>query len=154
MTVDHCFECQRPAEYRHHVVPRSMGGEKTVPLCGPCHGKVHDKKFMSISSLTRKAMQHMKEQGQYTGGKVPYGFHLVDGELVEHEGEQKNIRIIRKYRESGMTLRKIAEVLAEQGRKSRTNQVFNPASIMRVVESRAGKPFHHTAIARILRDDL
>lgn len=36
-----CFECGKPAEHRHHVVPRSLGGTKTIPLCTPCHRKVH-----------------------------------------------------------------------------------------------------------------
>ena len=36
-----CFECQMPANVQHHVVPWSLGGRNTVPLCRPCHGKVH-----------------------------------------------------------------------------------------------------------------
>ena len=85
-----------------------------------------------IGERTSQAMQHMKAEGQYTGGKVPYGYHLVDGELVAHEGEQKVIQVIRKYRDRGMSLRKIAEVLKAKG-----------------IESRAGRPFHHQAVARI-----
>jgi len=27
----------------------------------------------------------MKAQGQYTGGKPPHGFQLINGELIEHE---------------------------------------------------------------------
>ena len=37
-----CFECGAPATERHHVVPASLGGTKTIPLCGECHAKVHD----------------------------------------------------------------------------------------------------------------
>jgi hypothetical protein len=36
-----CFECGQPAEHNHHVVPRVMGGTRTVPLCAGCHAKVH-----------------------------------------------------------------------------------------------------------------
>lgn len=36
-----CFECGKPAEHRHHVVPRSKGGKRTVPLCHDCHDLVH-----------------------------------------------------------------------------------------------------------------
>lgn len=36
-----CFECEKPSEHDHHVVPRVFGGTKTVPLCKECHGKAH-----------------------------------------------------------------------------------------------------------------
>lgn len=36
-----CFDCGSPADHAHHVVPRSLGGTKTVPLCNPCHRLVH-----------------------------------------------------------------------------------------------------------------
>ena len=32
MSMSRCFECDVPAECDHHVVPRSMGGTKTVPF--------------------------------------------------------------------------------------------------------------------------
>ncbi len=38
---DICFDCGAPAVERHHVVPRSLGGKNTVPLCVECHSKVH-----------------------------------------------------------------------------------------------------------------
>ena len=33
MSIKCCFECDMPAEHDHHVVPQSIGGTKTVPLC-------------------------------------------------------------------------------------------------------------------------
>lgn len=40
-----CFECDQPADHQHHVIPRSRGGTRTVPLCAGCHGLVHDRMF-------------------------------------------------------------------------------------------------------------
>ena len=77
-------------------------------------------------------MQHMRSQNRYTGGKVPYGFQLVDGDLVPYEAEQKVLQLVRKYRDKGVSLRKIADTLGRQG-----------------IKSRAGKPFHHQAVARL-----
>lgn len=37
-----CFECGAVAEEYHHVIPKSLGGKLTIPLCSVCHGKVHD----------------------------------------------------------------------------------------------------------------
>jgi 5-methylcytosine-specific restriction endonuclease McrA len=28
-----CFECGSPASHHHHVIPHSLGGTQTVPLC-------------------------------------------------------------------------------------------------------------------------
>lgn len=38
---DKCFECGCPSDEAHHVIPRSYGGTKTIPLCNECHGKIH-----------------------------------------------------------------------------------------------------------------
>ncbi len=38
---DQCFECGRPTEEWHHVVPASRGGRKILPLCGECHKLSH-----------------------------------------------------------------------------------------------------------------
>ena len=85
-----------------------------------------------IGERTSAAMQYMKAQGQYTGGKPPYGFQVVNGELIENEAEQSVLALVRKYRNKGLSLRKIAETLADKG-----------------VNSRAGKPIHFQAIARM-----
>jgi DNA invertase Pin-like site-specific DNA recombinase len=86
-----------------------------------------------IGERTSAAMQHMKAEGQYTGGPSPYGFMRNQaGDLVEHEGEQAILSLVQEYRSKGLSLRQIANVLAEQG-----------------IRSRAGKPFHHQAVARL-----
>ena len=36
-----CIECNKPAQEQHHVIPKSLGGNATVPLCNGCHAKVH-----------------------------------------------------------------------------------------------------------------
>ncbi len=39
--MNKCFECDNIATENHHVIPQSMGGKRTVPLCPKCHGLVH-----------------------------------------------------------------------------------------------------------------
>jgi len=50
-----CFECgATDGLQQHHVVPRSRGGTKTIPLCGECHGKAHHRdKNMASPELTK-----------------------------------------------------------------------------------------------------
>ena len=53
MSKSKCFECgDNIAIHQHHVVPKSIGGKNTIPLCEKCHSLVHGKD-MKISYLTR-----------------------------------------------------------------------------------------------------
>ena len=59
------FECGAPATERHHIVPASLGGTKTVPLCGICHAKIHDvdgKRRTRIAELTKAALDAKKAE--------------------------------------------------------------------------------------------
>jgi len=62
-----CFECGNPAECQHHVVPKSLGGTKTVPLCLVCHGKVHDRDFVRHRRLQMEGIKRAKEKGLFKG---------------------------------------------------------------------------------------
>lgn len=62
---DVCFECGAPATERHHVVPVSLGGTKTIPLCGECHAKVHDisgRRRNKLRDLTKNSLEKRREQ--------------------------------------------------------------------------------------------
>lgn len=66
-----CFECGAPATERHHIIPASLGGTKTIPLCGSCHAKVHDirgKRRNQLAELTRSALAAKKQRGEIMGG--------------------------------------------------------------------------------------
>ncbi len=48
---------------KHHLVPKSMGGMKTVNLCAPCHLAVHEtfglQPFMSVEELSEALKTHV-----------------------------------------------------------------------------------------------
>lgn len=51
-----CFECDSKENiHNHHVIPKILGGTKTIPLCALCHGKVHDKDILKMSNLAKIA---------------------------------------------------------------------------------------------------
>ena len=131
-----CFECGSAEKlHDHHVVPRSRGGTSTIPLCCGCHAKAHGKSGdFDISSLTSTALQHKKAKGEYTGGKVPYGYRLDDdgATLVEDEDEQEVITAVLEARDAGLSLRRTAALLSDEG-----------------FSTRAGGNFNHTAVSRI-----
>lgn len=128
-----CFECGETGELQdHHVIPRSRGGQKTVPLCLVCHGKVHQKDF-STSSLVKRRMAELRSHGKRYGS-IPYGKKLVDGALASCEQEHRVIQIAQLLRHTeGMTLRQIASELYEAGYRNREGREFNPNTIRRIL---------------------
>lgn len=56
MEENNCINCGAKATIQHHVMPRSLGGVGTVPLCDNCHNILHEKenkKGLTISELTK-----------------------------------------------------------------------------------------------------
>lgn len=84
----------------------------------------------AAAERTSIVMQHLKNNGEYTGGWPPFGYSLNDeGNLVECPTELECLTTIRTLRGQGQSIRKIAA------------QVINP---------RTGKLFAATQIARML----
>jgi hypothetical protein len=67
-TTQSCFECGAPAEYNHHVVPRTLGGIHTVPLCAACHSKIHAMPFiMHHGERTKAGLAAARARGRVGG---------------------------------------------------------------------------------------
>ena len=129
--VAECFECGEPAEYAHHVVPRSRGGTMTVPLCGACHAKAHHRdKRMSTPALTATALAHKKARGERVGA-VPYGWALdVDGvHLVLCAAEQGAISDASRLRAAGLSLRKVGAELQRRGVLTRNERPWQAQQV-------------------------
>ena len=83
-----CFECGNLAEENHHVVPKSLGGTKTIPLCTLCHGKVHDfsdNRKIFWKTLRDKGIQKAKRDGKYKGRKK--GTSYSNEQMLERHGD-------------------------------------------------------------------
>ncbi|MCC7219795.1 MAG: recombinase family protein [Candidatus Contendobacter sp.] len=87
----------------------------------------------TIGERTSAAMQHKQAKGEYIGGETPYGFDLVNGELIEDEAEQEVIQKAKAYQAEGLSLRKIAAELDKQGIKTRRGSIFAANQIKRMV---------------------
>jgi hypothetical protein len=130
-----CFECGSEAVHQHHVVPKSMGGTKTVPLCAECHGKAHS---IAISGpkLTIKALMARKEAGlKYS--PVPFGFKEIDGRLVEVESELLVIAEILSHRQAGKTLVQIADELNERGIEGKRGGKWHASTVRYLIQRQA-----------------
>ena len=92
-----CWECGRRAEHEHHVIPKVLGGKRTVPLCGECHAKVHGRRLAS-SLLIRAGQAAAKAKGVKLGrrrkvdvesAKSLRGQGVSVGEIAERFGCSK-----------------------------------------------------------------
>ncbi len=88
----------------------------------------------TIGERTSVSMRYKQDQGEYTGGDVPYGFAIgEDGlHLVAHEAEQAVLRQARALRQAGLSLRAVAGELARRGLASRIGKPFAASQVARM----------------------
>ena len=132
-----CFECGAEAKHDHHVVPRVLGGTKTLPLCERCHSLVHGRNMVGASRLTRAALAAKKARGEKTGGDLPYGYRLAsDGVHLEIDRtEARAVRTAKRLHRGGLSLRKIGDTLLGLGFAPRGGRVWNPKTVLSIVRS-------------------
>ena len=127
-----CFECGSKATVSHHVVPRSLGGTKTVRLCDVCHAKIHNTD-VTMQGLAKAARRRTRGQ-LYHGGVVPWGYDMQDdGTLVENEAEQYAIMQMIALRATGMTWAEIARTLDDMGIKTKRGGKWYRGVVRRIV---------------------
>lgn len=88
-----------------------------------------------ISERVREVQAYKRSLGQHVAGRLPFGTRLAaDGRTLERDpGEGPVLDLIFELRASGLSLRKIAQHLSENGTPAR------------------GKRWHATSIARLLK---
>jgi DNA invertase Pin-like site-specific DNA recombinase len=89
----------------------------------------------AIGERTREALRHKRSRGQRIGN-IAYGFRLAgDGVHVEAEpGEQVVLAEIRRLREKGMSLRKIATALNDREYRTRRGTAWRLESVVRALK--------------------
>lgn len=114
-----CFECGSVENlHNHHVVPRSLGGIKTVPLCNYCHGKIHGIDFSNHGILIKKALDKKKKNGEKLGR--PLGKAEREEILAKYPDiqlmllDKMSIRKIAKLSgHGGSTVQRVKKLMAE-----------------------------------------
>lgn len=124
-TESTCFDCGFQGHcHQHHVIPRSKGGKNTVPLCEPCHGKVHDHSFLNHTKLIKDGLAAALKKGVKLGRRV--GSTRPPREVIkDHPDIVTQLRLgntIRKAAavtgKSSSTVFKVKLLLAEEARKA------------------------------------
>ena len=83
----------------------------------------HSKLFLTIAASFAEAerdrirerildvKKDQKERGRFLGGKVPFGYEVVQGNLIPKPEEQEAIKIIHNLKSKKLSLRKISDHL-------------------------------------------
>ncbi len=138
-----CFNCGAPSSHQHHVVPRSLGGVATVPLCYACHGKAHGRSrgFRDTSELTSKALADLKASGVRLGG-APFGWEYSD--RIDSEGRRILVPVLHQQairnrilalHAAGRSLRVIAAVLNQDGATPQPGARWHAVTVNRIVRA-------------------
>jgi DNA invertase Pin-like site-specific DNA recombinase len=87
-----------------------------------------------VSERTSAALQHKKAKGECVG-EIQFGYQLSsDGvKLERNETEQRAIELATRLKRQGLSLRKIAAALDEQGFKNRKGGSFGAQTISNIL---------------------
>ena len=118
---DECFECGSIEDiHYHHIVPSTMGGTKTIPLCIICHGKVHDRDFVKHKELQRIGIERAKENGVFIGRAK--GSYETPEEFLNKSKSKKIIELLEK----GYSYQKISSIIpCSTGTIVKINKLIN-----------------------------
>ena len=140
-TTNSCFECNSTTHIvYHHVVPQSLGGKNTIPLCQHCHDKVHQLKprNISLSALIKNGMQKYKQQhpDKKFGNPNIKKIRKLGTLSNKQKGIEfyKNIKpTILQYYNQGHTLKQISHILNQQNIKTRYNKPWSEVTVWRII---------------------
>ncbi len=140
MSENICFECGNEGHEKHHVVPRSKGGTKTVCLCSYCHGLVHGVNRLNISELSKAALAAKKERGEKMGTPANLTTAAREKGREAHSvnaANNPNTKQAKEYavmlRCKGLSLRQMAETLNAEGFKTPRGGTFSAVQVARLL---------------------
>tara|TARA_Y100000034_G_scaffold31373_1_gene38387 strand:+ start:44 stop:712 length:669 start_codon:yes stop_codon:yes gene_type:complete len=100
MILNSCFECESTKNLvQHHVVPKIVGGTKTITLCVDCHGKVHGKNLVKMTELIQESKRKILESGRRAFGKPPFGYMKDPDKYPKGRGDGQFLMIDEKAAE-------------------------------------------------------
>lgn len=84
-----------------------------------------------ISEKTKAALAVRRDQGRPVS-HPPYGWHVIEGQLVEHAAEQVTISFIRQLDKHGLGSKNILRELAQRGVTSRKGGPFSASTVQKI----------------------
>lgn len=136
MNGECCFECDASVNLvKHHVVPRSKGGSRTIFLCQICHDLVHgiSPRDISLSTLTKSGLEKARKRGVKLGAVNPQKqveLMVVGARKAKEEFAAGILPIIHEIQSTGVaTLQGVADCLNHKGILTRRRRRFSPTQV-------------------------
>lgn len=96
---------------------------------------VAEQERKNIAARTTMGRKVKAGQGGYSGGRVPYGYAVIDGHLVIDQNEAHIIKSVYALRSYGYTMRNIAETLNDRGFRTRKGGMFGASGVQSILEN-------------------
>jgi hypothetical protein len=122
--LNKCFECNEPKDDMHHIIPKSKGGKKTIPLCSKCHGIVHDRDFVKHRKLLLDGVARAKKEGKYKG-RIKGTVDCTETVLNKHKKTVEAINL-----NPNLSLRKIAKLVTDDTYSVTPNTILRIKKIL------------------------
>lgn len=97
---------------------------------------IAEQERINIAKRTSGGRKIKAAAGGYSGGRAPYGYKVVSGQLQIEDSEVCLVRIVFEQLENGSTLSDVAEHLNENGHKTRNGKKFYASHIRAMRENR------------------
>ena len=107
-----CFECGGTEHiHQHHIIPKSLGGTKTIPLCNMCHGRAHGKeKGIHKNPNEWKRLVKLGREKWIADGGIP-GRTAGSTESIQKFMSKPDSKKIKQLVEYGHSVREISRML-------------------------------------------
>lgn len=91
----------------------------------------------AIGERTAAALSVKKGRMEKTGGDTPFGYDVVEGQLIPNHHEQEAIKTMKKLKGRGYSLRAIGEELLSCGFNAKNGGQWYPKTISRILVAQA-----------------
>lgn len=89
----------------------------------------------NITARTSSGRRIKASRGGYSGGRIPTGYKVQNGNLVIVEEEAELVRLIFSLKKSGYSMLKTAEYLNENGYRTKNGGIFYASSVKGILEN-------------------
>jgi len=90
----------------------------------------------NITVRTSAGRKQKAAQGGYAGGRAPFGYKVVRGDLIIDELEAPTVRRMFDLRDQGKTYKEIEEILNSEGYRRRNGNPFHHSGVQQMVSNR------------------
>jgi site-specific DNA recombinase len=104
-----------------------------------------------VKYRTKKAMEFKKGHGDVVGS-IPYGYQRQEDSLVEVPAEQDVIKLANKLYAKGKLVQHITDTLNKRGYQSRNGKPFDRTQVARIIKGYAGKKRQVSPVGEMIRE--